>query len=325
MSVLALISLGSNLGDRKSYLDFAVAAFSTIPDTVVRKVSIYRETPPVGGPDNQDSFLNAGAVLETTLQPEMLLDYLNAIETAAGRMRTDKWGARTLDLDIILFGDLITDTPRLNVPHPQLPFRRFVLAPLAEIAPETVDPYSGKTIRQLLENLDRRPSYLVIGVRWQRAARQAIFKEIVRRLNAVPVADFAGVRSASWQARSPTLKLARRSALLNIAARGELSHSISRGERWIVSNFTMQESISELAASYRNDPEKMLALLRLYRDTEQRALQPTFEAQTFPLLPRYPGPKYSFAWPPRLTVDLWNIAVAVDEIFTTCAATRAGR
>ncbi len=281
MSVQALISLGSNLGDRKSYLDFAVAALSSTPGIIVRRISRYRETPPIGGPDNQGNFLNAAAALETTLDPEALLDRLNAIEAEAGRERSVTWGERTLDLDLILFGDLVTDTPRLSVPHPRMQLRRFVLAPLAEIAPDTVDPYSKKTILQMLENLDRRPSYLVIGIAWRKVDREAVFQEVVRKLNAVPVADIAGARKSAWHLRSPILKVARPSALLNIAAIGELSHATSRGERWIVSNFTAGESTADLPAWVQNDVETKLTLYKILSDAERTGLQPTFEVQTF--------------------------------------------
>ncbi len=92
MSILALIGLGSNRGDRKFYLDFAVDALSNTPGVTVRKVSGYRETPPIGGPEHQGNFLNAAAALETTLEPEALLDRLNEIEADAGRTRIVRWG-----------------------------------------------------------------------------------------------------------------------------------------------------------------------------------------------------------------------------------------
>jgi 2-amino-4-hydroxy-6-hydroxymethyldihydropteridine diphosphokinase len=150
----AVIGLGSNLGDRKAILDGAVESLKEIPGTVVRSVSGFHETEPVGGPSGQEAFLNAALVLETTLSPIELLRALQAIENRFGRVRTVRWGERTLDLDLILYGDTVIESPDLIVPHPRFAERRFVLAPLAEIAPEAVDPTSGKTVAQLLECVD---------------------------------------------------------------------------------------------------------------------------------------------------------------------------
>ena len=146
MSTLALIGLGSNLGDRKAMLDGAVAALRGTSGVTVRAVSSYHETEPVGGPPGQGPFLNAAAVVETDLDPIALLGRLQAIEARFGRVREVRWGPRTLDLDLLLYGDQVIATPTLQVPHPRMAERRFVLAPLAEIAPEAVDPRSGRTI-----------------------------------------------------------------------------------------------------------------------------------------------------------------------------------
>jgi 2-amino-4-hydroxy-6-hydroxymethyldihydropteridine diphosphokinase len=150
MTTLAFIGLGSNLGDRKAMLDGAVAALKETPGVIVRAVSSYHETEPVGGPSGQGPFLNAAAALETALDPFELLELLLRIEGQFGRTREVQWGPRTLDLDLLLFGDRIIETPTLQVPHPRMAGRRFVLAPLVEIAPEAVEPVSGRTIRELL-------------------------------------------------------------------------------------------------------------------------------------------------------------------------------
>lgn len=146
----ALISLGSNLGDRKAILDGAITALRETPGILVHSVSSHHETEPVGGPPGQGLFLNAAAELETTLSSRELLHALQAVEAYFGRVRTVRWGERTLDLDLILFGDAVIDEPDLIVPHPRFTGRRFVLAPLAEIAPKAVDPTSGMTVAQLL-------------------------------------------------------------------------------------------------------------------------------------------------------------------------------
>jgi 2-amino-4-hydroxy-6-hydroxymethyldihydropteridine diphosphokinase len=155
MPSFASIGLGSNLGDREATLEGAVAALASTPGVSVRAVSAFHETEPVGGPPGQRPFLNAAAALETTLDPFALLQVLQAIETRFGRVRIVRWGERTLVLDLLLFDDHIIRTAALTVPHPRLAERRFVLEPLAEIAPGAVDPVTGRTISELLKELNR--------------------------------------------------------------------------------------------------------------------------------------------------------------------------
>jgi 2-amino-4-hydroxy-6-hydroxymethyldihydropteridine diphosphokinase len=162
MRTQALIGLGSNVGDRKAILDGAVAALRCIDGVNLCAVSSYHETSPIGGPAGQGSFLNAAAVLEPTLDPFQLLDALHHVEKQFGRTRTMHWGERTLDLDLLLHGDEIWFTPQLVLPHPRYAFRRFVLAPAAEVAAMMVDPITGRSVTGLLENVDRRPSLLCI-------------------------------------------------------------------------------------------------------------------------------------------------------------------
>ena len=149
--VAAAISLGSNLGDRRAHLDFAVARLATLLDNL--KVSRYLETEPVGAPGPQPPFLNAAAVGETALSPRALLGALLAIERERGRERPYPNAARTLDLDLILFGARTIDEPGLVVPHPRFRERRFVLEPLAGIAPDLIDPVSRLTVGALLEKI----------------------------------------------------------------------------------------------------------------------------------------------------------------------------
>lgn len=125
----AYLGLGSNLGDRVEHLRTAVAA---LPDVVA--VSPVYETDPVGGPAGQPAFLNLVVALETELSPHQLLDVARGLEAAAGRVRTEKDGPRTLDVDVLLVGDLTVAEPDLVVPHPRMWERRFVLAPLADLA-----------------------------------------------------------------------------------------------------------------------------------------------------------------------------------------------
>ena len=145
--VLAAVALGSNLGDRRSHLTYALSkldAFIAQP-----KVSRFYETVPVGVRGPQSLFLNAALVGGTDLSAHQLLAFLLAIESDRGRERPFPGAARTLDLDLVLLGDQVIDEPRLTVPHPRFRERLFVLEPLLEIAPDLRDPVTGKTVREL--------------------------------------------------------------------------------------------------------------------------------------------------------------------------------
>src|SRR5438132_5872629 len=131
----AFLSLGSNVGHRRRQLREAVAA---LPDVVA--VSPVYETEPVGGPADQGPYLNLVVELDTELSPRQLLEVARGLEEAAARERAERWGPRTLDVDVLLVGDLTVDEPDLVVPHPRMWQRRFVLAPLADLAPELVPP-----------------------------------------------------------------------------------------------------------------------------------------------------------------------------------------
>ena len=136
--VVAYIGMGSNLGEPLQQLSQAVLAMQKLPGTtLVAMSSCYRSAAQtVSDDDTVPDYLNAVACLQTGLEPFALLDALQAIESAQGRVRSgDRWQARTLDLDILLYGNEIIDTPRLKVPHPEMKQRDFVLVPLAEIAP----------------------------------------------------------------------------------------------------------------------------------------------------------------------------------------------
>ena len=147
------IALGSNLGDRQAHMDFAVGELRRLIQPL--RISTFIETDPVDVPDVQSPFLNGVVVGETTLAPGDLLAALLAIERMRGRQRPHRHAARTLDLDLILYGDWVVNEPGLAVPHPRFRERRFVLAPLAEVAGEWVDPVTGQTVSALLLALPR--------------------------------------------------------------------------------------------------------------------------------------------------------------------------
>ena len=145
---LAYVSIGTNLGDRAAQLDFAVRALDELPTTRVAALSPIFETDPVGPPP-QCAYLNAVVRLATALAPRALLDALLSIEHAAGRERGARNAARTLDLDLLLYGDRIVEEPGLSVPHPRLAERAFILEPLAALAPNLVHPQLAESIESL--------------------------------------------------------------------------------------------------------------------------------------------------------------------------------
>ena len=146
------VALGSNMGDKRGYLDGAVEALRTDPCIQLKQVSTYYVTAPYGGVE-QDDFLNGALELETLYTPEELLDVLHTIEQAAKRERLVHWGPRTLDLDILFYDDLVQDDSVLTLPHPDMQNRDFVLKPMAELAPHFVHPVFHRTMQQLLDAL----------------------------------------------------------------------------------------------------------------------------------------------------------------------------
>lgn len=151
---IAYIALGSNLGDKEKNLRRALLLLTQQGVEVVR-VSSFISTEPYGVTD-QPQFLNAVACVRTSLAPLALLDVLLATELAMGRVRLRHWGERNIDLDLLLYEDVVLDLPRLHLPHPDMQNRDFVLLPLAEIAPELKHPTLQKTIYELKENLMNR-------------------------------------------------------------------------------------------------------------------------------------------------------------------------
>lgn len=141
--VLAYVALGANLGEAETTVRAAIAALGRLPGTqLVAASSLYR-TAPVGVPEPQPDYINAVARLATTLTPHALLDELLALEARFGRVRPYRWAPRALDLDLLLYGDVVLDTPRLTLPHPRLHRRAFVLEPLLELDPFLEAPGLG--------------------------------------------------------------------------------------------------------------------------------------------------------------------------------------
>ncbi len=163
--ITAYVAIGSNLGDREGHVAYAFRALQTLPQTALRRRSRVYETEPVG-PGVQDRYLNAVAELDTALAARALLDALLAIETRAGRVRRERWGPRTLDLDLLLYGDEHIDEPDLVVPHPRMTERVFVMVPLAELIGERV--VAGRRLGERAAALETQSELRVWNTRFHR-------------------------------------------------------------------------------------------------------------------------------------------------------------
>ena len=158
-----LISLGANLGDPRRTLEVALQRIEQCPRIVRVSTSRFHRTRPIGGPAGQREYLNAVALCETSLPPQDLLEFLLNLEIDLGRERRTRWDARTIDLDLLLYDDLVTRKDALVLPHPRMAFRRFVLSPAVEIAADWVHPTTGWTIRRLVQHLDEASNYVAIA------------------------------------------------------------------------------------------------------------------------------------------------------------------
>lgn len=221
LMAIALVGLGSNLGNREGALDRGVALLREEPGVHVTAVSGYRCSKPAGGPQGQDDFLNAAALLETSLSPETLLSVLQRIEERIGRVRAERWGARAIDLDLLLVDRLELRSPTLELPHPRMGFRRFVLEPSAEIAPDLIWPVSGWTIRRLLENLNTTPKYIALG-----GLKSQRYRETMTVLS-----RHAHIQTLSERPGSHAVQL--------------LKSSSAKFDQWLVSDFWLEQSFAE--------------------------------------------------------------------------------
>ncbi|MEN6557046.1 MAG: 2-amino-4-hydroxy-6-hydroxymethyldihydropteridine diphosphokinase [Thermoguttaceae bacterium] len=239
---VCLIALGSNQGDRQATLEAAVARVVRHPHVTGSAVSRWYETTPIGGPAGQPRYLNGAMRIDTSLDPRGLLLFLQQVETDLGRQREESWGPRTLDLDLLLFGDRVLAEPGLVVPHPRMAWRRFVLEPAAEVAGAMVHPTIGWTVAQLLDHLNTAQPYVAvtgpIGVgKTHLAQRLAAAMSNSRLVLEQPDWD----RLDAFYADPSGLGLAMELEFLEHRARllGDLDRSDSR---WAISDFWFDQS-----------------------------------------------------------------------------------
>jgi 2-amino-4-hydroxy-6-hydroxymethyldihydropteridine diphosphokinase len=318
MGTLALIGLGSNVGDRKSHLDAAVAALAQTPGVAVQAVSSHHQTAPVGGPQGQAPYLNAAATLDTSLSHHDLLKTLRLIESREGRIRSVHWGERTLDLDLLLFGDQIIATPELEVPHPRFAIRRFVLAPACEVAPTVVDPVTGRSLADLLARLERRPSYVAILCAPENEISRLVLGQLVERLNAEALFLGSELKSShrdEWLERGQQELRADRWT----AAEG--------GDRWLVSDFWFDHILQHDPSRVNLKPEEEVFLER-FLQARRQVIEPTFvamspSAEGFDR--RSDGHAKGRLVPHDVPIIRLNSVAPndmVDEVLAACAATR---
>lgn len=228
----ALIGLGSNLGDPQENLDRALALLQTTPGVANVVISRPFATSPIGGPSGQGEFLNAAARLSTTLSPLELLDVLQDIESQLGRTRKVHWGPRTIDLDLLLYGDEIIESSRLTVPHPRLAVRKFALAPASEVAADMRHPQIGWTIAELLDHLVSAPPYFAVT-----ATSRELSAEIARaaagavRVRLIPGSPLA-VAASPWE----------RLEFLQQAVQRLPRSDMPMGEQPVISDFWLGEA-----------------------------------------------------------------------------------
>lgn len=271
----ALVALGSNLGDRAEQLNAALTELARLSSARLIRRSGWFETPPIGGPTGQGEFLNAVALLWTTLAPRQLLAALHEIEQRLGRVRGERWGARVIDLDLLLFDQLVideaatTDCLETIIPHPRMAFRRFVLEPAAAAAPWMVHPTSGWTVQALCEQLTHGADFVAIAASVPGEA--AVWIERLRQRFA------AGPRIVAWDdyqaeanrgAEFPRPKLIL--AFLNdVAAHLPAFHAGDRSRRmpnlptgpvaWIPSTGVAEQMVEATAAIQAVWPERASA------------------------------------------------------------------
>ncbi len=195
-----LLGLGSNLGDREAMLNAAVAAIDALPDVQLRKQSEWLRTQPIGGPTGQGEFLNGAALVDTTIAPLILLKELQQIEERLGRKPAERWAARPIDIDILLYDREVLEMEMITLPHPRLTFRRFVLQPAAQVAPKMMHPVIGWPIERLLLHLDTASDVVAI-VSPSETRRSALAESLVARFAAQGVAQpELGTAASHWPA-----------------------------------------------------------------------------------------------------------------------------
>jgi 2-amino-4-hydroxy-6-hydroxymethyldihydropteridine diphosphokinase len=291
----ALVALGANLGDRRRTLASAVESLRGHPQIGGLRASGWHETLPVGGPGGQGPFLNAAVRFETSLSPEQLHGMLQEVELALGRRRTQRWEARAIDLDILLYGDCELRTPALTIPHPRMSFRRFVLEPAAEVASDMLHPTVGWTIGRLLAHLNTAVDYialLAIANRGQAELAQALAREWECRYVADPCTGRVG-----WDRDPPSQVLAREIQFLRARASRLASEPWARPNELAVSDFYLDEGLAYVEAG---DASGVEAFRAAWSEVQRQVVQPKLLVVLDEAFGKPASPPFDAAEPGRL-------------------------
>jgi len=266
------VGLGSNLGDRRANIARAVELLGALPETKLSKVSDCYETVPVGGPPGQQAYLNAAAELQTGLSARDLLAHLHAIERQLGRVRSQRCEPRSIDLDLLLFGNERISEPGLIVPHPAVHYRAFVLRPLAQIAAELKHP-DGWKVGQRWAQLQRRPRYLALTGPLA-AGKSTVAAKLAERIGAQFVREWFDHDAVGQFYRGETDRIDDIHAELLAHRRGMLGQDRFRGREagWVVSDFWLGQSLAYCAAF---DPERVREHCHELMDVARQTIEPT--------------------------------------------------
>jgi 2-amino-4-hydroxy-6-hydroxymethyldihydropteridine diphosphokinase len=272
--VECLIALGANLGDRAATLDAALAMIAEDSQTRVVARSTFHETAAVGGPAGQQAFLNAAARIETSRDCAATWKLLSSVERRLGRVRDVRWGPRTIDLDLLFYGSLVLKSAELEVPHPRMAFRRFVLAPAAEVGAEMIHPTIGWSVEQLLAHLDARPNYVAIagpiGAGKSRLATQLAADQGWRPLGE-PIVD---ARLKAYYSDPCRTAWATEQEILHERTKLLAAESWTGPEHWTASDFWFEQSLA-FARTTMSDAE--FAAFRVkYDEAASNVVRPKF-------------------------------------------------
>ncbi len=238
----ALVALGANLGDRAAALAEAVNLLAARPEITNLRASRWYETAPVGGPGGQGAFLNGAVAFDTSLAPKRCLTCSSRSRRGWAVSAASAGPARTIDLDLLLYGDLAIHTPRLTVPHPRMAFRRFVLEPAAEVAAESWHPGLGRSVGQLLANLETVPAYLAL-LGPPASGKSALAVQVASTSGARLIADPMAGTPAAAPGDSPSRLLERQIQFLD-RRRTVLDRATwPRSERLTVSDFYFDQAL----------------------------------------------------------------------------------
>ncbi|WP_255376997.1 2-amino-4-hydroxy-6-hydroxymethyldihydropteridine diphosphokinase [Planctomyces sp. SH-PL62] len=265
-----------------------------------------------------------------------LLERLHDIEARLGRVRDERWGARTLDLDLLLYGEEVRRTPQIIVPHPRLSFRRFALVPAVEVAPWSLDPLTNMTVNELLASLDRRPSLVAVAAADPDDAEAValasdVHARIVEALGAEPLrrVDPGGVPTSDFPTHPRDRRFAEIRAAAHRASESRWTHA-GLGDRWLAADFALDLDLRRASAMEASEPRahdglwkgawNLFTYERAAEAAVDRALAPTFVV----LIGREAAAIRDGGYPrPVLIPESTEAAAIVSEVVVTCQATRA--